>query len=70
MQYPLSYNGITQPFKKGVHNGIDLGWNLLHGGTHAKIYCVDDGVVHSIQSQQLAKPQFRHTQITVLILRT
>ena len=29
MQYPLNYNGITQPFKQGVHNGIDLGWNLM-----------------------------------------
>ena len=52
MQYPLEYNGIKQGFTKGVHNGIDLGWNLLHGGTHAKVYCVDDGVVHSIQSQR------------------
>lgn len=52
MQYPLEYNGITQGYSKGKHNGIDLGWNLLHGGLNAKIYCVEDGVVHSIQSQR------------------
>ena len=51
MQYPLEYNGIIQGFTKGTHNGIDLGWNLLHGGKKAKIFCVMDGVVHSIQSQ-------------------
>ena len=51
MQYPLEYNSITQGFSKSGHKGIDLGWNLLHGGTNAKIYCVEDGVVHSIQHQ-------------------
>ena len=52
MQYPLEYNGITQGFSKDGHKGIDLGWNLLHGGTKAKIYCVENGIVHSIQNQQ------------------
>ena len=51
MQYPLIYNGIKQGFSKTKHKGIDLGWNLLYGGTNAKIYCVEDGVVHSIQHQ-------------------
>lgn len=51
MQYPLEYNGIKQGFSKTKHKGIDLGWNLLYGGTNAKIYCVEDGVVHSIQHQ-------------------
>ena len=52
MQYPLEYNGITQGFTKTRHKGIDLGWNLLHGGLHAKIYSVENGVVHAIQNQR------------------
>lgn len=52
MQYPLNYNGITQGFTKTRHKGIDLGWNLLHGGLRAKIYCVENGVVHAIQNQR------------------
>lgn len=51
MQYPLVYNGIKKGFSKTGHKGLDLGWNLLYGGTNAKIYCVEDGVVHSIQHQ-------------------
>lgn len=61
MQYPLEYNGITQGYVKNIHKGIDLGWNLLHGGPHAKIFSVDDGVVHRIDSQ--------YTGGNVLIIR-
>ena len=51
MQYPLEYNGITQGFTKLGHKGIDEGWNMLHGGTHANVYSVEDGVVYDIQNQ-------------------
>lgn len=51
MQYPLKYNGITQGFNKKTHKGIDEGWSLLHGGKNVDVYCVEDGVVHSIQHQ-------------------
>lgn len=51
MQYPLVYNGIKQGFSKTKHKGIDLGWNLLYGGLTAKVYSVEDGIVHSIQHQ-------------------
>jgi len=50
MQYPVDYIGITQGFSAS-HNGLDLGWSLLHGGKNAKIYAVADGTVLSIQNQ-------------------
>ena len=64
MQYPLVYNGIKQGFKKtgkDKHLGIDEGWNLLYGGTTAKIYSVEKGKVHSIQHQ--------HTGGNVIIIK-
>lgn len=51
MIYPVNYIGITQGFRKGVHNGVDFGWNSKHGGPNVPIYAVADGVVISIQNQ-------------------
>lgn len=51
MIYPVNYIGITQGFRKGVHNGVDFGWNSKHGGPNVPIYSVADGVVISIQNQ-------------------
>ena len=33
LKYPVNYIAITQYFKKGVHNGIDLAWSSAHGGS-------------------------------------
>ena len=35
-RYPVNYIAITTYFKKGVHNGLDLGWNSKHGGKHSR----------------------------------
>ena len=45
MRYPVNYVAVTQKFKKGTHNGIDLGWNSKHGGKNQPIMAVEDGVV-------------------------
>ncbi len=37
-KYPLNYIGITQAYKKGTHNGIDLGWNRNYGGASPQIF--------------------------------
>lgn len=52
MKAPLKFLGVTQGFKKGVHNGIDLGWNSSKGGKNAPISAVEDGVVISVQYQK------------------
>ena len=43
MQYPTNYIAVTTKFTKGVHNGIDLGWNSKKGGNQVPIYSVEDG---------------------------
>ena len=45
LRYPVDYIAITTYYKKGVHNGIDLGWNSKHGGKHQPIYAPADGKV-------------------------
>ena len=49
LRYPVNYIAITTYFKKGVHNGLDLGWNSKHGGKNQPIYTVADGKVYSIK---------------------
>ena len=49
LRYPVNYIAITTYFKKGVHNGIDLGWNSKHGGKNQPIYAAGDGKVYSIK---------------------
>ena len=49
LRYPVNYIAITTYFKKGVHNGIDLGWNSKHGGKNQPIYAAGDGKVVSIK---------------------
>ena len=48
-RYPVNYIAISTYFKKGVHNGLDLGWNSKHGGKNQKIYSSSDGKVYSIK---------------------
>ncbi len=50
LKYPVNYIAITQYYKKGVHNGIDLGWSSAHGGNEQPIYAPADGVVVSVKS--------------------
>lgn len=50
LKYPVNYIAITQYFKKGVHNGLDLGWSNLHGGMNQPIYAPADGVVVNVRS--------------------
>lgn len=51
LRYPVDYIAITTYFKKGVHNGIDLGWNSKHGGKNQPIYAAYDGVVYSTKDK-------------------
>ena len=50
-RYPVDYIAITTYFKKGVHNGLDLGWNSKHGGKNQPIYAAGDGTVYSIKDK-------------------
>lgn len=50
-RYPVDYIAITTYYKKGVHNGLDLGWNSKHGGAHQPIYAAADGVVYSLKDK-------------------
>lgn len=45
LRYPVNYIAITTYYKKGVHNGLDLGWNSKHGGKNQKIYAAYKGKV-------------------------
>lgn len=47
LKYPVNYIAITQYYKKGIHNGIDLGWSSAYGGNEQPIYAPADGVVIS-----------------------
>ena len=51
LRYPVNYIAITTYFKKGVHNGIDLGWNSKHGGKNQPIYAAGDGKVYAIKDK-------------------
>ena len=51
LRYPVNYIAITTYFKKGVHNGLDLGWNSKHGGKNQPIYAVADGKVYSTKDK-------------------
>lgn len=50
-RYPVNYIAITTYFKKGVHNGLDLGWNSKHGGKNQPIYAAADGKVYSTKDK-------------------
>lgn len=45
---PLHYLAITQTFNKGIHNGIDFGWNSSQDGMNAPIYASGDGIVYAV----------------------
>lgn len=49
LRYPVNYIAITTYFKKGIHNGLDLGWNSKHGGKNQPIYAAEAGKVVSIK---------------------
>ncbi len=49
LKYPVNYIAITTYFKKGVHNGIDLGWSSAYGGSEQAIYAPADGIVTAVR---------------------
>lgn len=51
MRYPVNYVAITNDFKKGSHNGLDLGWNSKNGGKNQPILASEDGKVIYKQTQ-------------------
>lgn len=51
LRYPVNYIAITTYFKKGVHNGLDLGWNSKYGGKNQPIYASGDGKVYSLKDK-------------------
>ena len=51
MRYPTNYVAISKDYKKGSHNGIDLGWSSKNGGKNQPIYATDDGKVIYKQTQ-------------------
>lgn len=55
LKYPVNYIAIVTYFKKGTHNGIDLGWNSKHGGKYQPIYAPADGKVVSIKDKDKTK---------------
>ena len=50
-RYPVNYIAIVVYFKKGEHNGIDLGWNSKYGGKNQPIYAPADGKVVAIKDK-------------------
>ena len=50
LKYPVNYIAITGYYKKGIHNGLDLGWSNSHGGMNQPIYAPADGVVVNVRS--------------------
>lgn len=55
LEYPTKYIAITVYYKKGVHNGVDLGWNPKHGGPHQPIYAPADGKVVAVKDKDKTK---------------
>lgn len=51
MRYPVNYIAITNDYKKGKHNGLDLGWNSKNGGKNQPIYATASGKVIYQQTQ-------------------
>ncbi len=49
LKYPVNYIAITQYFKTGVHNGIDLGWNSNYGGPNQPVYAAYEGTVIAVE---------------------
>ncbi len=48
-RYPVNYVAVTQKYKKGIHHGLDLGWNNKYGGKNQPIYAAADGVVCALK---------------------
>lgn len=53
-RYPVNYIAITQYFKSGVHNGLDLGWNSNYYGKEQPIYASEDGTIIEIKNDYLS----------------
>ncbi len=49
-RYPVNYIAITQYFKSGVHNGLDLGWNSNYYGNEQPIYAAQTGTIIEIKN--------------------
>ena len=50
-RYPVDYIAISNYFKKGIHNGVDLAWNSKHGGKNQPIYSPLNGKVYAIKDK-------------------
>lgn len=50
LRYPVNYIAITQYYKQGVHNAVDLGWSYANGGENQPICAPADGVVVAVRS--------------------
>lgn len=49
-RYPVNYIAITNYYKKGIHNGLDLGWNSNYYGNEQEIYASMDGTIIEIKN--------------------
>lgn len=49
-RYPVNYIAITQYFKSGVHNGLDLGWNSNYYGKEQPIYASASGTIIELKN--------------------
>ncbi len=49
LKYPLNYIAITEYYRSGVHNGLDLGWNYSYGGPNVDVYASYDGEVVDVR---------------------
>ena len=52
-RYPVNYIAITQYFKEGIHNGLDLGWNSNYYGKEQPIYAAESGIVSEVRNDYL-----------------
>lgn len=53
-RYPVNYIAITNYYKSGVHNGLDLGWNSNYYGKEQGIYAAMDGIITEIKNDYIS----------------
>lgn len=53
-RYPVNYIAITNYYKSGVHNGLDLGWNSNYYGKEQGIYAAMDGTITGIKNDYIS----------------
>lgn len=49
-RYPVNYIAITNYYKPGIHNGLDLGWNSNYYGNEQEIYASMDGIIIELKN--------------------